>query len=173
MILETNSKTETNCNITGNTFTIKASPLAFDILSSKLYADPVLALVRELLTNAYDSQKAAGNEDIPIKVHLPDYEENFLSFRDYGLGLSKEDVLTIYTSFFNSTKSSNNDFTGCFGLGSKTPFSYTSSFSVNSYFNGTKYYYLAVKKDGSPNIYCIKEESTDEPKGLESIIPLK
>ena len=127
MILETNSKTETNCNITGNTFTIKASPLAFDILSSKLYADPILAIVRELLTNAYDSQKAAGNEDIPIKVHLPDYEENFLSFRDYGLGLSKEDVLTIYTSFFNSTKSSNNDFTGCFGLGSKTPFSYTSS----------------------------------------------
>ena len=173
MILETNSKTETNCNITGNTFTIKASPLAFDILSSKLYADPVLAIVRELLTNAYDSQKAAGNEDIPIKVHLPDYEENFLSFRDYGLGLSKEDILTIYTSFFNSTKSSNNDFTGCFGLGSKTPFSYTSSFSVNSYFNGIKYYYLAVKKDGNPNIYCIREEDTNEPNGLEIIIPLK
>ena len=173
MILETNSKTETNCNVIGNTFTIKASPLAFDILSSKLYADPVLAIVRELLTNAYDSQKAAGNEDTPIKVHLPDYEENFLSFRDYGLGLSKEDILTIYTSFFNSTKSSNNDFTGCFGLGSKTPFSYTSSFSVNSYFNGTKYYYLAIKKDGSPNIYCIKEENTDEPNGLEIIIPLK
>ena len=173
MILETTSKTETNCNITGSTFSIKASPLAFDILSSKLYADPVLAIVRELLTNAYDSQKAAGNEDTPIKVHLPDYEENFLSFRDYGLGLSKEDVLTIYTSFFNSTKSSNNDYTGCFGLGSKTPFSYTSSFSVNSYFNGIKYYYLAIKKDGSPNIYCIKEESTDEPNGLEIIIPLK
>lgn len=173
MILETNSKTETNCNIVSNTFTIKASPLAFDILSSKLYADPVLAIVRELLTNAYDSQKAAGNEDAPIKVHLPDYEENFLSFRDYGLGLSKEDILTIYTSFFNSTKSTNNDYTGCFGLGSKTPFSYTSSFSVNSYFNGTKYYYLAIKKDGSPNIYCIKEEPTDEPNGLEIIIPLK
>ena len=164
-------QTQTNCNIEGKTFSIKASPVAFDILSNKLYSNPTLAIVRELLTNAYDSHKAAGKEDVPIKVNLPSYMEPNFIIRDYGIGLSKEDVLELYTTFFDSTKSNSNDFTGCFGLGSKTPFSYTSSFSVISYWNGTKYFFIATKKDGLPHIYAVREEPTDEPNGLEVSIP--
>lgn len=164
-------QTQTNCNVEGKSFSIKASPVAFDILSSKLYSNPTLAIVRELLTNAYDSHKAAGKEDTPIKVNLPSYMEPNFIIRDYGIGLSKEDVLELYTTFFDSTKSSSNDFTGCFGLGSKTPFSYTSSFSVISYWNGTKYFFIATKKDGLPHIYAVREEPTDEPNGLEVSIP--
>lgn len=172
MLLDsTNVKTETNCNAIGNTFKISASPIAFDILSSKLYSDPILAIVRELCTNAYDSHKAAGKEDVPIKINLPSYMEPNFIIRDYGIGLSKEDVMDLYTTFFSSTKSDSNDFTGCFGLGSKTPFSYTSSFSVNSYWNGTKYYFIATKKDGLPHIFFIKEEPTEEENGLEISIP--
>ena len=164
-------QTQTNCNVEGKSFSIKASPVAFDILSSKLYSNPTLAIVRELLTNAYDSHKAAGKEDIPIKVNLPGYMEPNFIIRDYGIGLSKEDVLELYTTFFDSTKSNSNDFTGCFGLGSKTPFSYTSSFSVISYWNGTKYFFIATKKDGLPHIYAVREEPTDELNGLEVSIP--
>ena len=164
-------QTQTNCNVEGKSFSIKASPVAFDILSSKLYSNPTLAIVRELLTNAYDSHKAAGKEDIPIKVCLPSYIEPNFIIRDYGIGLSKEDVLDLYTTFFDSTKSNSNDFTGCFGLGSKTPFSYTTSFSVNSYWNGTKYCYIATKKDGLPSIFLVKEEPTEEENGLEISIP--
>ena len=129
MILDANTHTETNCTIQGNSFSIKASPIAFDILSSKLYSNPVLAVVRELLTNAYDSQVAAGNADKEIDVIFPTALDTEFSIRDYGTGLSKEDVMTLYTTFFDSTKSNSNDFTGGFGLGSKTPFSYTSSFT--------------------------------------------
>ena len=164
-------QTQTNCNVEGKSFSIKASPVAFDILSSKLYSNPTLAIVRELLTNAYDSHKAAGKKDTPIKVNLPSYMEPNFIIRDYGIGLSKEDVLELYTTFFDSTKSNSNDFTGCFGLGSKTPFSYTSSFSVISYWNGTKYFFIATKKDGLPHIYAVREEPTDEPNGLEISIP--
>ena len=164
-------QTQTNCNVEGKSFSIKASPVAFDILSSKLYSNPTLAIVRELLTNAYDSHKAAGKEDTPIKVNLPSYMEPNFIIRDYGIGLSKEDVLELYTTFFDSTKSNSNDFTGCFGLGSKTPFSYTSSFSVISYWNSTKYFFIATKKDGLPHIYAVREEPTDEPNGLEVSIP--
>lgn len=172
MLLDSaNMQTETNCTVQGHAFSIKASPVAFDILSSKLYSNPILAIVRELLTNAYDSHKAAGKEDTPIKVYLPSYIEPNFIIRDYGIGLSKEDVLELYTTFFDSTKSNSNDFTGCFGLGSKTPFSYTTSFSVNSYWNGTKYYFIATKKDGLPHIYAVREEPTDEPNGLEISIP--
>ena len=171
MLLNTDGLTETNCSIQGNAFKISATPVAFDILSSKLYSNPTLAIVRELLTNAYDSHKAAGKEDTPIKVNLPSYMEPNFIIRDYGIGLSKEDVLELYTTFFDSTKSNSNDFTGCFGLGSKTPFSYTSSFSVISYWNGTKYFFIATKKDGLPHIYAVREEPTDEPNGLEVSIP--
>ena len=172
MILDSaGSLTQTNCALKSKEFTIKASPIAFDILSSRLYANPVLAIVRELLTNAYDSHKAAGKEDIPIKVTLPSYIETNFVIRDYGLGLSEEDITQMYTTFFDSTKSNSNDFTGCFGLGSKTPFSYTSSFSVNSYFNGIKYKFIAVKKDGYPSIIKVSEEETSEPNGLEISIP--
>ena len=164
-------QTQTNCSVEGKSFSIKASPVAFDILSSKLYSNPTLAIVRELLTNAYDSHKAAGKEDTLIKVNLPSYMEPNFIIRDYGIGLSKEDVLELYTTFFDSTKSNSNDFTGCFGLGSKTPFSYTSSFSVISYWNGTKYFFIATKKDGLPYIYAVREEPTDEPNGLEVSIP--
>ena len=164
-------QTQTNCSVEGKSFSIKASPVAFDILSSKLYSNPTLAIVRELLTNAYDSHKAAGKEDTLIKVNLPSYMEPNFIIRDYGIGLSKEDVLELYTTFFDSTKSNSNDFTGCFGLGSKTPFSYTSSFSVISYWNGTKYFFIATKKDGLPHIYAVREEPTDEPNGLEVSIP--
>ena len=172
MILDSaGSLTQTNCALKSKEFTIKASPIAFDILSSRLYANPVLAIVRELLTNAYDSHKAAGKEDVPIKIILPSYMETNFIIRDYGLGLSEEDITQMYTTFFDSTKSNSNDFTGCFGLGSKTPFSYTSSFSVNSYFNGIKYKFIAVKKDGYPSIIKVSEEETSEPNGLEISIP--
>lgn len=172
MILSADMHTETNCNIQGNTFSIKASPVAFDILSSKLYSNPTLAVVRELLTNAYDSQLAAGNPDKAITVMFPTPLDNEFSIRDFGTGLSKEDVMILYTTFFGSTKSDTNDFTGGFGLGSKTPFAYTSSFTVTSFFNGTKYVFLATKKDGYPSILPIGEEPTDEPNGLLIRIPV-
>ena len=167
MILTENNITETNCTLPTTNFTIKASPIAFEILSAKLYSNPILAIVRELLTNAYDSQKAAGNEDTPIDVHIPTYMDKTFSIRDYGTGLSKEDTLTLYTTFFSSTKADTNDFTGCFGLGSKTPFAYTSTFTVTSYFNGIKYNFLVTKKDGYPSIILINEEKTEEPNGLQ------
>ena len=173
MILGETNKTETNCNLEGKAFSIKNSPIAFEILSSKLYSDANMAVVRELLCNAYDSHKACGKQDVPIHVQLPSYLNKNFIIRDYGLGLSKEDVIDLYTTFFHSTKADSNDFTGCFGLGSKTPFSYTDAFTVTSYWNGTKYSFVAAKKDGYPNIYCINEEDTDECNGLQISIPVK
>ena len=172
MILNTNTKTETNCMLDNKAFSIQASPIAFEILSSRLYSDPKAAVIRELLTNAYDSQVANGNPDTPIKIIVPSYTEQHFVIRDYGTGLSKEDILHLYTTFFDSTKSTSNIFTGCFGLGSKTPFSYTSSFTVTSYYNGIAYRYIAVKKDGYPSIYCVSELPTKEPNGLEISIPI-
>ena len=172
MKLDSSLNTETNCTLKETSFSIKASPIAFDILSNKLYSDPILAIVRELLCNAYDSHVVAGTTDIPIDITFPNNLENTFTIRDYGTGLSKESIYELYTTFFGSNKSDSNDLTGGFGLGSKTPFAYTTSFSVTSYYNGTESRYLVTKKDGYPTIYEISDTPTTEHNGLKIVIPI-
>lgn len=75
-----------------SSFTIKTNALSFSILSSGLYTDPEMAIVRELSCNAYDAHVAAGNEVTPFEIHLPNELEPFLSIKDYGTGLSDEDI---------------------------------------------------------------------------------
>ncbi len=100
MILNEGQLTKTNCPLPSKAFTIQNSPLAFEILSSRLYSDPMTAIIRELLSNAYDSQCLVGKENVPIKVQLPDYLNPNFIIRDYGIGLEKDEVLLLYTSFF-------------------------------------------------------------------------
>jgi len=73
-------------------FTIKTNALSFSILSSGLYTDPEMAIVRELSCNAYDAHVAAGNEKTPFEIHLPNNLEPFFSIKDFGIGLSDEDI---------------------------------------------------------------------------------
>lgn len=85
-------------------FSIKATGKAFKVLSSSLYKDKIRAVIRELSCNAYDAHIAAGKKDIPFLIHLPNPIEQFFLIRDYGTGLSQEDVENIYTTYFESTR---------------------------------------------------------------------
>lgn len=148
-------------------FKIQASSKAFDILSSNIYKHKVRAVVREISCNAVDSHTAAGNPD-PIQVHLPTRLESHFSVRDYGTGLSDEDVREIFTTYFCSTKTSSNDFVGALGLGSKSPFCLVDSFTVTSYFNGTKNLYSCYRdENGEPQVALLTSDDTTEPNGVE------
>ena len=156
-----------NVQSTGN-FALKASSKAFQILSSSLYANKIKAIIRELSCNAVDSHVAAGKQDVPFTVHLPNSIESWFSIRDYGTGLSKEQVLNLYVTYFDSTKSESNDFIGAMGLGSKSPFSYTDNYSVTAIKDGVKGLYTAYIDDaGMPAIALMTECETDEPSGVE------
>jgi hypothetical protein len=149
-------------------FRIRNSAKAFSILSSGLYANKIRAVVRELSCNAVDSHAAAGNISTPFDVHLPNSLEPYFSIRDYGTGLSHEQVTNIYTTYFESTKTNSNAFIGALGLGSKSPFSYTDNFTVTAIQNGRKGIYTAFINDsGVPSIAQMMEEATDEPAGVE------
>lgn len=153
---------------TEGSFRIKATGKAFRILSSQLYSDRITAIIRELSCNAYDAHVEAGNLDRPFIVHLPTRLEPHFSLRDFGVGLSHDDVITIYTTYFESTKTNSNDYIGCLGLGSKSPFSYVDNFTIISYFNGEKLTYNAfMNEDGCPTIALMSTEKTSEPNGLE------
>lgn len=149
-------------------FRIRNSAKAFNILSSGLYANKIRAIIRELSCNAVDSHTAAGKMDTPFDVHLPTQLEPHFSIRDYGTGLSHDQVTNIYTTYFESTKTDSNAFIGALGLGSKSPFSYTDNFTVTAIQNGRKGIYTAFINDqGVPSIALMMEESTDEPSGVE------
>lgn len=149
-------------------FKIAANAQAFDILSSKLYTDPKLAIVRELSTNAYDAQVEAGTHELPFLVHLPNDFEPWFSIRDFGTGLSPEAVESIYTTYFASTRNDSDDYTGALGLGSKSPFSYTDQFTVTSYYAGRAYTYSAFKAEsGEPSIALMSDNPSTEQHGVE------
>jgi hypothetical protein len=151
-----------------STFAIKATAKSFHILSSGLYANKIRAVIRELSCNATDSHAAAGNASTPFDVHLPNTLEPHFSIRDYGTGLSHEQVTNIYTTYFESTKTNSNAFIGALGLGSKSPFSYTDNFTVTAIQNGRKGIYTAfINEAGVPSIAQMMEEATDEPAGVE------
>lgn len=161
-----------------STFVIKASAKAFDIMSSNLYSDKIKAIVRELSCNARDAHVAAGKEDVPFEIHLPTYADPTFYIKDYGTGLSKEQIAGyhdehgnfvpgLYQTFFDSTKDKTNDMIGCLGLGSKTPFAYARQFTVESRYNGKKMIFTAFKNaENIPSITMLGEADTDEPNGI-------
>lgn len=155
-------------------FRIKASSTAFAILSSGLYSNKFKAILRELGCNAYDSHVEAGYPDRPFTVHLPTRLNPTLSIRDYGVGLDHEQVMGLYTTYFESTKNDSNDFVGCMGLGSKSPFSYTKTFTIVAIKNGIKGTYSAfIGKNGVPNVAQLSSEETDEESGVEISFPVE
>ncbi len=149
-------------------FRIRNSAKAFNILSSGLYANKIRAIIRELSCNAVDSHTAAGKQDTPFDVHLPNQLEPWFAIRDYGTGLSHEQVTNIYTTYFESTKTNSNDFIGALGLGSKSPFSYTDNFTVTAIKDGVKGIYTAfINEAGVPSIAVMTQEESNEPSGVE------
>jgi hypothetical protein len=144
-------------------FQILASAHAFRILSSGLYSDKIGAVLREIGCNAADSHIAAGIADRPIEVKLPTQLDNQFYIKDWGLGLTHAEITGLFTTYFSSNKSETNDMTGAFGLGSKSPFSYTDSFAVTSAKDGVQRSYTAhIGADGSPVISLLAETPVQE-----------
>jgi len=149
-------------------FRIRNSAKAFNILSSGLYANKIRAIIRELSCNAVDSHVAAGTTDTPFEVHLPNQLEPYFAVRDFGTGLNHEQVTNIYTTYFESTKTTSNEFIGALGLGSKSPFSYTDNFTVTAIQGGVKRIYSAfINEEGVPSIALMDTAGTAERNGVE------
>lgn len=154
-------------------FTIKESAKAFRILSSALYANKIRAIVRELTCNARDSHVEAGNKE-PYSVHLPTTYEPTFSVEDFGVGLSHDQVMRLYSTYFDSTKTNSNDFVGALGLGSKSPFSYTDNFVVVATKDGERNTYSAfINDEGVPSIARLASEKTDAPNGVKVQLAVK
>ena len=149
-------------------FTMAANGKMFRLLSDTLYQNKIGSMIREISCNAVDAHIAAGKPDVPFVIHAPNQLEPWFSVTDQGIGLSHEDVTTIFTCFGMSTKASSNDMVGAFGFGSKTPFAYTDTFTVTSVKDGVRSCYAAVVgEDDIPVINLMDSSETTDPNGVE------
>lgn len=157
-----------------SSFSIAMNGKAFRVLSDTLYQNKIGSIVREISCNAYDAHVMAGKPDLPFVIHLPDAFEPWFSVQDFGVGLSPEDITNVFTVYFQSTKDNSNDAVGAFGLGAKTPFSYTDQFTVTSVKDGMRRIYSAfITESGVPSIIEMDASPTDDVNGVEIKLSVK
>lgn len=138
-----------------------------------LYSDPELAIIREYSTNALDSHISAG-QTRPIEVDLPTPLSPFLTIRDFGVGLSAQDIHDTYSRYGTSTKRDSDDVVGMLGLGCKSALTYTDQFTLTGVKDG-KMTQVSIGRDedGGGSMTVVSEGPSDEPSGVTIVIPAK
>tara|TARA_B100001094_G_scaffold57552_2_gene53078 strand:- start:1768 stop:4086 length:2319 start_codon:yes stop_codon:yes gene_type:complete len=168
MIIDKNKKTivqshdfkSVNCTIDAEDMRYVASLLRNN------YSNTQLAVIREISANALDANIEA-NSKRRIEVTLPTSMNNVFAVRDFGGGLSQEDVFGLYSKYGKSTKRESNNYIGAFGIGKFAPLSYGDNFTCVSYHGGKKIAYnIFVNEDDDTKIVELNEESSSEPTGL-------
>ena len=107
------------------------------------YSNPSLAVVREITANGLDANIEAKSKR-RVEVTIPTRMNPSFRVRDFGSGLSQEDVFGLYSKYGKSTKRTSNSYIGAFGIGKFAPLSYGNNFTCVSYHGGKKTSYNAV-----------------------------
>jgi hypothetical protein len=162
-----------------------ATSMVFQLFTKNIYSNPIGTVVREITSNCFDSHvEAQVNSPVVIKKSKdPQTDTIYISFIDYGVGMSPDRVENIYGVYFESTKRCDNTQIGGFGIGGKTPLAYKrstghgegeydNSFYVITNFNGTRYYYCIYEGQEAPEISLLHSEATTERNGTEIRIPV-
>lgn len=154
-------------------FSIATTGKAFRSLIDSVYTDKIKTPIRELMTNAFDSHQAAGKGGEPFTVIVPSRQDLRFAVRDYGTGMDHETITTLYTTLFASSKEDTNDEVGQLGLGSKSPFAYTDTFTVTAFDGTSKRVYTAFMVSDLPQLALLHEGPSSEPQGILVEFPVK
>lgn len=144
-----------------------------DILRRRLYSHPLRTMIQEYLSNARDANREAKNS-LPIEITCPTKLDPVFKVRDLGPGLSPERVREVFVFYGSSTKRADDTQTGGFGIGAKSAWAYTDSFTIVSIFEGKKSTYVAhLGKNTQGSLDLIDEESTEELSGVEISVSIQ
>jgi hypothetical protein len=176
MRLEIGAATDQRTNSTSlksRHFEIGDASMIIEILRSKLYSNPIQTLVQEYVSNARDANREA-KATRPIRITVPTHTDMTLIIRDFGPGLTPERVDAVFCKYGKSTKRNDSNQVGGFGIGAKSAWAYTDSFTVVTYVDGTAYHYVAhVASDHAGSLDLISEHPTQEPNGTEIHVAAK
>ena len=165
---------ETSGDMEEQFFSIQDTGMIFDILRNKMYSNPILAICREISCNARDAHREVKTPEVPCEIQLPTFLEPHYIIKDFGPGISPDRMSNIFIKYTASTKRTDNVQTGGFGLGAKTPFSYSDTFTIETIFDGIKYNYACFideTKVGKMNL--LSKEKVNLPNGTSIKIPIK
>ena len=145
-------------------------PLMRNMLTN-IYSNKEKTVVRELMANAFDAHAASSSAE-PISVALPASLDPTFVVRDYGVGMSHEFVMELFSTIGHSTKANSNSMTGMFGVGSKSPLAICDTFTVRCFdapgWNGAPHMHANGKDDlnetGRIRLYAISFNDNDIPQ---------
>ena len=131
------------------------------------YSNTILATIRETYANAVDANKENNLSPELIEVKSPNSIDQTFSVRDYGCGLSRDQIFNLYSKFGKSTKRGSDLSIGGFGIGRFAPLSYKDSFTVISYHQGVKSIYsLYISEENDTKIDEVFSEPTSKANGI-------
>lgn len=160
-------------NLAGEEIQMRVGDMAFAIQTlTNLYTDREAAVVREYSTNGRDAHVAAG-VTAPIEVTTPTPLSPFLTIRDFGTGLSLEDIREVYSQYGVSTKRNTNEQNGMLGYGCKSALAYSDQFTVTSVNDGVRIQVVVARHSLGASMKVVDTSSTSEPNGTTVTIPAR
>jgi hypothetical protein len=150
---------------------------------TNLYSRPVEAVFREYVSNGLDSHLKAKQKK-PVEVTISDSGfktidgelkryTGYLKIRDHGVGMTKDDIVNVYSRYASSTKRDSNEQIGAFGLGAKSALAISERFDVSSVKDGVKIdFFIKMNNRGVGVVHFVSEEKTKEENGVTVWVPL-
>lgn len=135
------------------------------ILTKGLYQDPIGSVINEWSANAIDSVVQSGKNPIENPVIINITNDKF-TVQDFGLGISKDDFTNICMNYLTSTKETDNQAIGNFGLGLKSYLALDRSATFTVRKDGIECKFIAYMGNEFMEYDLIYEKPTEEQNGF-------
>lgn len=167
------NKLETNVEAESQNFGIGDASVVIEILRNRLYENKIQTLVQEYICNARDAMREMGKGN-GFEITVPTRLNPVFKVRDFGPGISPDRMANVFVMYGSSTKRNTNGQTGGFGIGAKSAWSYTDSFTIVSIVDDIRRTYIAhtgVNNNGRLDL--VSTDKTSESNGTEIQVAVK
>lgn len=146
-------------------------PSVFTQMLLKLYSNPKKSVVRELVSNAWDSNQDSKNQELVI-IGI---EGNKFFVQDFGEGMSPEFMNSSeegYCTIGYSTKRLVNNQLGFYGFGRLSPLACTNQYWISTVYEGVVYEYLIFLDGNVIKQTLLGQRETEEPSGTRVVVQI-
>jgi len=154
--------------------------IVFQMFTKSIYSNPIGSIVREITSNCFDSHvEAKVNTPVIIRKTFDKLANtHYISFIDFGVGISPDRMRNVFGVYFKTTKGTDNQQIGGWGVGGKSVLAYRrstgfgegeydNSFSIITNFDGIRYEYVVYEGAESPEYTDPIMSETTEHNGTE------